>query len=321
MNKRWLSILVVAMAPIYGAAGQEPPRDRPPGPPDEAQAPLTPEQERAALKARLERRLSESKQNQERLESAIKKLDAGEPLENVRDASPGPGRERPGSRDGPMRRPMGPDFMGERNSPRREGGRPEGPGGSGEPGAPGGPGDREPVLRMLERANPELYERFMEVRRESPERAEQMLARIEPHMRELIAERDPEMLRLRIQTMRNGWELMGASRRLGELVRGGGDAAEVQEAQERIRALLGSHFDTQVKLHEREIAVLEERLARVRREMAEQTSGREGFISSKFDQIMTAIRERPERGGEAPRGRGERRPDRPNAPDKKAPPG
>jgi hypothetical protein len=182
-------------------------------------------------------------------------------------------------------------------------------------------------MDMLRRANPELHKKIEDARAENPEAADRILQRVAPHMRELMAERDQEMLRLRIESMRNGWEIMGAMRDLGDTIRSEAPPEELDAARTRLAGLLGSHFDLQVKLHEREISVLEDRLAQLRKEMDEQSSGKESFVQQKLDQAVNAIRDRVEREkkGEAPprrgpgRDRGERPSERTAAPGTKKP--
>src|SRR4051812_13813543 len=155
MNMRLgLAGLGIAAA-IYGGAGQEPPRD--PAAPPAHPAPQRagepgdrpgPEDDRASLKARLERRLAESKLNQERGEKALKMLEAGEDLEKIRqEANPGfGGRDGPG-RDGQPRDGQPRDNQG----PRRRDGR-QGPPGDGPPPPP--PQDAGAILDMIRQANP-----------------------------------------------------------------------------------------------------------------------------------------------------------------------
>jgi hypothetical protein len=285
MNLRLALTGFVVVATIYGAAGQEPPRDPAAPPPSpgalDAGGRRKPEDDRAALKARLERRLAESKLNQERLERAVKMLDAGEGMDKIRqEASPGfGGRFDRTGREGSAREGQGP------RRPRE-----------GHQGPPPGPSpDGEAVVDMIKQVNPDLFERIQQARRENPEAADRIIQRVAPHMRELIEERDPEMRRLRIQSMRNGWEIAGATRELADAIRSGAAERERAAAEARVGSLLGAHFETQVKLHEREIAMLEERLVQLRTEMAEQSSGREPFVKEKLGQIVAGINGRIER--------------------------
>src|SRR5688572_14973647 len=101
------SLLVAATLGTAPAAAQQPPA-APAQPVAERTAAQTPEQERAALRARMERRLAETKTLEDRLESALKRLDAGASTEEIRGAVESPGRHgRPGmggpGRDSPQR--------------------------------------------------------------------------------------------------------------------------------------------------------------------------------------------------------------------------
>lgn len=211
--------------------------------------------DRAELRARLERRLEESRRVQSRIEAAIKRLDEGESLESVReDVEPrrfadGRGRGRPGPGAPPGERP-----------------RP----------------DREEILRFIETHNAELGRRLRAALKENPGVVERMIERLEPQMRDLMAERDEETRALRIAEMSNGFETLGAMRQYAEARRAGRDASAEEM---RLRTLIGEHFDLQLKLREREIARLDRRLAQLRSELEERRPQRDAIVEQRLERI------------------------------------
>lgn len=272
------SILLATCGQLSLAQAQP---EKPPAPPANqpdagpAQPAADPASDREALRARLVRRQEETRQSLARLERALKLLEEGEPTDRVREEA-----------GGTMRR--GDRRDGHTGPPRHRG--------------DDGPPTRESLMAFLQEHNPELAARMTAMRTSNPELADRILSRIEPHFREIAAERDPEMKELRIQNLRLGWELMGASRDLGQALREDSKGAEAEQAREALRALLGTQFDLQVKLHRREIALLEERIGKLREEMEKQSSDKDAYIAEKLQQIeqmsrryMERIRERHER--------------------------
>jgi hypothetical protein len=237
--------------------------------------------DRETMKARLQRRLQESRETQERLERAISLLEQGETTDRVREEA-----------GGPMRR-MGPRDRGEGPPGAHAGGQDGEPGQRPPPGAP----SREAILRFLDEHNPELAGRLRETLRDNPEAGERIIRRIEPHFREIAAERDPEMRGYRIESMRLGWEILSSSRQLTDALRKGEAGAEpAAAARGELRSLLGAQFDLQVRMHDREIALLERRLAELRQRVLERTESRDSFIADKTAQIESMAQRIAERG-------------------------
>ena len=271
---------VLAAGPAWGQPEPQPPQ--PPAHQGQAR-----ETDPAAFRARLERMLEDLKTRQEQIQAALKRLDGGASPDEVRrglDEGPRPPRMGP---DRPMREGM-------HNRMR------EGPGGRGSP--MGGPGaemrprpeiDQEAVLAFLDEHNPDLAKRVRDAMKESPEAGARILGRLGPHIREVIAERDPETKDLRIAELKNGWQVIGEFRKLREAAKTN-DAAAREQSLAHLRELFGQHFDVQIKLHEREIVTLEQRLTKLRQDLADQRGGREEFIAKRIEQIT--------REGEGPKG-------------------
>lgn len=283
-HRRATLLRAAAVAVIATAAGftiaQQPASQPTPAAQPEGLKP-TPEQERAALKARLERRLAESKAMQERFEAALKRLDAGAPTQDVLTSVEPAGRF-------PRSGPPGPP--GDHNGRTRRAGTP-----GQEPGPSAQPMDRDAILVFMDRHNPEMAARFRSALKDNPAAGERLLARVEPHIRELQAEKDPEIRSLRLSEMQNGWEIMSTGRQLTDSFR----KKAADDDQAKIRAtlsdLIGRQFDLQVKLHEREIASLEGRITQLRTEMSEQLSKRDSYITERVDQITKFAQDRAAR--------------------------
>jgi hypothetical protein len=264
-------MLIVAGAALGAGPVQPPP-----------EPPLMEVDERAALRERLERRLGETNRARERLESALRRLEEGAPLESVR-AETVPWGERRG----------GPGEPG-----RRRGAGPHGP----APGPAEGPeSDRRLVLGFLERFNPEGLERMKAVIRDDPEGARRWIVRLAPRVRELMAEKDDQLRELRIEEFRNGQALLGAARVLAAAHRGPEpDEVKAEAARAELREALGRQFDLRMKIREREIAVLEERIRQLRAELEDQAGSREAFVEEKLGEIRRAAREWAEHEGRRP---------------------
>src|SRR5690606_7663533 len=111
------------------------------------------------------------------------------------------------------------------------------------PGGPGGPGimrrgpgpDREAVLKFLREHAPEIAERIGQERERNPRMVERILGGMESRIGTIMAERDREMRELRTRELRASWEVLGATRALGDALRNEeGDAAGA--AAERLRS-------------------------------------------------------------------------------------
>ncbi|MFM9994449.1 MAG: hypothetical protein ACKVU4_01465 [Phycisphaerales bacterium] len=262
--------------------------------------PRTVEEDREQVKARLTRRQEDLARIQQRIQQAIERLDAGAALDEVRQLADRPG-DRPGDR-GP----------GERDGRRGPGGRERGAGDPNDGGPPatreGGPPDdrgmdRERTLAFVREHLPELWERIEQARQRGEEDHERMIGRLMPRLRELMAERDERVRDARIAEFRHGQTMFTAAFRYGELVRGGSPEAEQAAAKAELRTLVGKQFDLRIARHQAEIASLEDRLARLRKDVEEQTSRRDEVIDDGVKRFDERARE-PRREG------GDRSPDR-----------
>jgi hypothetical protein len=246
-----------------------------------------PDPERTAMRERLERRLNETNRIRDRLEAAIKQIDQGATLDDVRAGVfiPGEFRRPPGEKD----RGDASRLEGRRSGPERADGGPPpedrrgGPPGPREGGDPAA--DRRLVMGFLERYDPPMAERIKALLNDRPDDAGRWLGRLAPRIRELMAEKDDELRDLRIAEFRNGQSIMDAARRLGESMRDPAAPEQAEKTRAELREALGRQFDLRAKVHEREIAVLESRVRELRAELDEQTGKRDSYIDQRVEEI------------------------------------
>lgn len=270
----WILGLAAAWAVAAAPADRlQPPADPPPQPDD-----------RGALRVRLERRLEQVRRDEERLTQALEKLEAGEPLEEVRGAAEGP-RDGPRGRPGPGRRGAG-------------GPRPDGPPPPGGP-PPQGRVDPHAIMEFIRAHTPELAARLDELRRRDPQAADRLMERLQGRVREVLSERDPALREARTAEFRHMPRMFEVSRRFTQAIRRGAPEAEAAAARTALRSAIGEQFDLRLKRHQAEISVLEERVTRIRREVEDYTTRREQVIDAALERAEKRARE-PERDGDAP---------------------
>lgn len=260
------------------------------------------ESDRARAREMLLRRREFAEGMVERLDEAIGRIDRGEPL----DLSAMEGRLFE----------WGNDAM---DAPRwQRGGRAEGtgspgPGMSGPPQAP--TADEVHRLRAFVDENlPMLSRRLKEAERDDPQSAPRMIGRIAPRLREAIEsrERSPEVFRLRVRELEQGFQLLDAARRTRRVIETEGPESQAAiDARARFRELAATHYDTQVELQREEVADLERRLTDLRSELDRKTKNRDAEIDERVDEVLLrsspARPGGPERGNREPRAPGQRR--------------
>ncbi len=270
-------VLWLALFGVLGASRLSQPGEPAPRPGQRAG------EDRAAVQARLQRRLEETRKAEERIARALEQLEAGAPVEEVRGIAEGPWR----GRRGPDGRPDGPPPDGP--PPGRP--PPGGPPPDGRP--PEGPADRPALMAFLREHAPEIADRLEGMRSRNPEEFERVMSRMGARVREVMAERDPGLREARLDEFRHGPKVFEASRRLVDLIRAGAPEEQIDAARAQVRALLGEQFDLRLERHRAEIGALEERLTRIRREADEYRSRRDEIIAQGMDRIERRARETP----------------------------
>ncbi len=271
-------VLWLALIGVLGASGLGQPDEPAPRPGQRAG------EDRAAVRARLQRRLEETRKAEERIARALERLEAGAPVEEVRGIAEGPWR----GRRGPGGRPVG--------LPPPDGPPPGRPPPDGPP--PEGPPDQPAIMGFLREHAPEIANRLEGMRSRNPEEFERVMNRMGGRVREVMAEQDPGLREARLAEFRHGPKVFEASRRLGDLIRAGAPEEQIAAARAQVLAVVGEQFDLRLERHRAEIGALEERLARIRREADEYRSRRDEIIAQGVDRIERRAREAP---GEPPR--------------------
>ena len=243
---------------------------------------VQPADDRAAMRSRLERRLSEIDRLRTRVAEAIDKLDEGEPLESVRaEVSP------PGGREG-----RGPEGRGQ------PGGRPPRPHDAPpEPfvGPPDAEGDRRLVLAFLDKHDTAGAQRMRDVLRDRPEDGARWVGRSAARIRAIESERDEALRGLRLKEYLIGRRAVEATRRLADALASPGHDADAAAARKDLAGVLGEQFDLRMGVARRELEVLEERVGQLKTDLAEQQGKRLQFIETRTEDLIRATREWAER--------------------------
>jgi len=275
----------LALALVVGGALGAPARGpRPEREGGEERAEFSPEQARERLRDRLEQVEGEAAA----LREAVRRLDAGEPWEDVRATLPwregAPGgferlRERPGdgADEGPMR--------GARER-WREGRR--------ERFEPLTPEESAELVALLREVDPEGAARFEAFEGERPAMAPRLLRMIEPRLREIerLRETDPGRSEALAEQFRVESAIMHTARTLHETVAGGA-GGDLDAARERLRALVSRQVDLQLELRALDLERGADRLEKARLAVAEERAKRDEMIAERVDRIL----ERAIRGG------------------------
>lgn len=273
-----------------------------------------------SFRDRLEMRRDQLRRMQERLDQAIKRLEAGESEEQLREEYSELLRGRPGgggpeSLDGfdapPGQMPPGggrrPGMRGE----GPDGGPPEGPGPErferGGPGRDrwreGGGPDRAPtdeeraaIRAFLRESQPRLFEMLERLEQEDPAEAQRKLAEAFPRLRPLLELRkaDPQMFELRMNDLRHGREAMDAARWLAEHGADGGD--EVAKHRETLRTALLAQFDARTEIQRREIARQQDHLEQGKADLESRAASRESAVEGMMSRMIEREQERLRRG-------------------------
>jgi uncharacterized small protein (DUF1192 family) len=310
-----VSLLLASGVITTGTMAQDSPSPAPPPTVVEEQT----GREAARLRESLERRRALVESMRERLDEAIARLDRGEAIDA--DLADGRGFMLEMGEEGPN----GPRFQRGGRPDVRPGGGARGGGFDGQAG--GGPGEpgQQPTMEEIRRLRalidenlPLLAERMRAAERSDPQAAPRMIGRIAPRLREAFdaKERSPEVFKLRILELEQGFEVLDAARRTRRVVEAeGAESPSAVEAKARFRELAAAHFDTQVQLQSAEVAELEARIADLRAEIDRKTTHRDEEIDARVDQVLRGSRpERPDGAGGPSRpssepGRGRRSPD------------
>jgi hypothetical protein len=273
------------------------------------------------LRSRLERRLEQTIRLEQQLREAIERLDRGERPEDImrslepplRGATRGDGPEdrppppmRPGARPEGRPAPDGRGGPAGRPGARTSDDRPrmDGPRGPVRPDAPGARPDemRERAMAVVREHLPILAARLEAIREFDPEAADRMIQRLAPRLHEAaeMMRRDPEVGRLKLEEIAAGIDVLEMIRdlRRAKISPDGDRASKVESAKARLRQALQAQQEVRLRVQEREIAMLEQRVSELRAEVERRR--REGGAA--IEEMVNRISEETE-AGPAMRGR------------------
>ncbi len=248
------------------------PEGRPEGRPGD-RAPPTADQ----LRARLQRRLEDTRLIQQRLEAAIASLDSGTAPEVVMrtlfEPRDGDARREPRDFDQPGRGFGGPD-----------------------PRAPLTTQEREQLLAYIGEHMPRVAAWLTELERDDPRLLEAVRTRLAPQLREIqrLRERDPVGAQARTEELIATMGVMRATRLHRAAARAGADSPAAIQTRAALRDALATQFDARLAASRHELTALAERIKSLEADIASQTDGRDAHVDSALDRItQDALRPPP----------------------------
>ena len=210
------------------------------------------------MRQRIEHALDSTRQREAALEDLLVMLDSGASADEVRakarDVLQDAGGPARGERDGGFRRGHGPGT------------------------------DHE----MLDRIDPGLRDRFERMRREHPERAEELWEKAGPRIERLreMREEDPERFQVRVDAMKAMHQAMRAAHAVV-------DAGAEGAAQEQIDMLrldfmekVGVAVDSGIALRAAELEHAEERLEKLREHVAQMHATRDATVQERAEEML-----------------------------------
>ena len=297
----------------------------------------TPEKLRQRVRDFLSRSVDDFKLRVERMERALKLIDEGASLEQVRAVFPE--SSRPGSRFAEWRERLGMPGGADLDGPGRLGGGvggaggaggPGGPGGAGGPGGPGGPGrpqsDRgpgEPALEanlsdeqrqfvkdFLKSTNADSFKRLEELENRDSEGAKRRVAETWTRVRWLweLRSREPEVYQLRIDEIRAGHRANEHARWIA--THETSPEADRQIHMSELRNALHDRFQIRGKIMEHDIAKLRDKIAQSQQELANRPKDEQKVLDEDIRTMIQSAKQKAERQNKPDRGadRGDRKP-------------
>ena len=152
--------------------------------------------------------------------------------------------------------------------------------------------DLEEVRAFIDEHLPLLAARLEEAEGVDPERAERMLSRMAPRLGEIMLARDedPAFARLRLDEMRTGMDILGATRSFRQARESGGD---LDAARAELRALVERQVDLRLRLERHRIDRGRADLAEAEARLAEQQARREALVEEHLSRIVDRALQRP----------------------------
>jgi len=256
----------------------------------------------------LRNRLTDLKDREAMLESALKRVEAGEDPAKIREEFE---PRRTGRRDAGGSPRNEPDFEGDADIGRPGPGMPGGlemagrerpRAGGDKPPGPITAEDRERALQFLREHLPRVGGRVTELAKTSPKLADQMLSRFSAKIPELRAvQHDQELFELKVREMEGGLKIWEATR--GYRDAASAKASDVESKKSELREALSSQYDAQLAIQRRHADRLAKRIDSLREDIQKRQADRDSTIDRQIEDV--AAGRRP--SGLGPAGREEKR--------------
>lgn len=247
---------------------------------------------REALKKRLEKRLSEARDAQKKLEEAIKAMDGGASPEDLRKLLPEQGALR-GVLD-ENEPPEGPFSRGEGSSGRFGGHDGDGKGGERRAMTEQ---DQPAIREVLQIAAPEMAKSIDELMKKDPEAARKRLAELFPRMRGLLEMRDrePRLYKLRLEDLTLARQSIPLAKELLAERQANTDPTtpESKAKLQQLRQLIDKQFENRLLGMGFEIESLQSRIEEKQRQLAKMKSEQPQTV----DRIMESLIKRADKPG------------------------
>ncbi|MBX3358783.1 MAG: hypothetical protein KF745_10165 [Phycisphaeraceae bacterium] len=317
MPSRWMSVLVAGGALTAGAVaslgaagdqppphggGAEPPRGGPDGPrepgPRRRLSNRFPD-DPASAKAMLERWISDMEKRRSVFEEAVKRLDSGESLDEVRvfvrEASPPlpwtlvAGLNRGGDDGAGAEEPRGPG---------RRGGAPE----------VATPEERAVILLLLAARDPGARDRLLELEQKDPTEAVRSLSESKGRLAWLFELRrtDKEMFEYRVKELEADFKARSVLRAIVAAERSGESSrASTASLMAELRSIVAVRQSARLALQTLELARIEDRVAKIRESIKDHAENHERILNEEVDSMLSRAREsdwgvsRKEKGSKA----------------------
>jgi hypothetical protein len=252
---------------------------------------------RERLRERCTRALAEMRDDQAKLEEAMKKLDAGASIDEIRAALPErlAARFRAGNEGPPIEGEPGPGNRrgGDRADRPDRGDRfgPGGPGGGGiNPNQPFSEQDWEAVNAIIKHAQPEMLDKFNELRQKDPDEAQKGILAAYPRLRPLLElyKHDREAFDFRLEELVILRKSLPLAKNVLDLKKSGkaDDSDEVKAAREKLRDLGKRQYENRLKIQRHELAMMGERMQRRQKDLDEQAADPERGVERSIDGLI-----------------------------------
>lgn len=308
---------------------------------DDAQRPRPPVQDtplnREAARGFLTRWAESLSAASERLASAVRRLDAGEPIADVRQVLDTELRSLRAGLRWPER-DLERFFGGlDRSRATPAPGEPRSLPGAGTPPRLS-PAERTKLRALLQEHRPELLARLEALAAGSEQERDRVIDALAPRLRGLaeLQQDDPEMFEIRVQEGNSFLDLIESTRALAK-ARSGADQGATDRAREAVRRALTAQLDLRLSAQELSIRRVRERLDREQGELDRTRANREQILDTQLRQAERrgidsappsprrgpqnrANTERPPAPRAAPAGDAPRDPPPPPSPPRAAPP-